>query len=146
MASTDEITNSPKAEIMASSSTPTKIVRYDVFINHCGPDTKQILAATIYRALKLMGLEVFLDEPVDEPELDLGDSIPSQIQHAITTSFLHIAIFSPKYAESPWILEELSLMLKTGQAIIPVFYNVEPSDIHWICKGKGVYAEAFLEL
>ncbi|GLJ16798.1 hypothetical protein SUGI_0289370 [Cryptomeria japonica] len=124
-----------------SSSTPTKKVRYDVFINHRGPDTKKTLAASIYCALKLMGLEAFLDES----ELELGDSIPSEIQEAMTTSFLHIAIFSPRYAESPWCLAELSFMLKTGKKIIPVFYNVDPSDIHWICKGKGSYAKAFSE-
>ncbi|XP_059074493.1 TMV resistance protein N-like [Cryptomeria japonica] len=114
----------------------SKKTRYDVFINHRGPDTKQTLAASIYRALKLMGVSVFLDEP----ELDLGDSIPSEIQHAIATSFLHIAILSPTYAESTWCLEELSLMLKSGHTIIPLFYNVDVKDIRWI---KGSYATAF---
>ncbi|GLJ16856.1 hypothetical protein SUGI_0290500, partial [Cryptomeria japonica] len=145
MARGNEITNSAFAEIMApsaSSSNPTKKVRYDVFINHRGPDTKQTLAASIYRALKLMGLRVFLDEP----ELDLGDSIPSEIQHAIATSFLHIAILSPTYAESTWCLEELSLMLKTGQTIIPLFYNVDINHIRWIRKGDGPYAEAVSKL
>ncbi|GLJ16848.1 hypothetical protein SUGI_0290400 [Cryptomeria japonica] len=141
MAGRNEITKSAFADILApsvsaSSSTPTKSVRYDVFINHRGPDSKQTLAASIYHALKLMGLEVFLDEP----ELDLGDSIPSEIQHAIATSFLHIAILSPRYAESTWCLEELSLMFKTGQTIIPVFYNVDVNDIRWI---KGRYAQEF---
>ncbi|XP_057813546.1 toll/interleukin-1 receptor-like protein [Cryptomeria japonica] len=126
----------------ASSSNPAKKgkrVPFDVFINHRGPDTKHTLAASIYDTLKSMGLEVFLDEP----ELELGDFIPFEIQEAMTTSFLHIAILSPKYAESPWCLAELSFMLKTGRPVIPVFYKVDPGDIRWTAKGKGVYTQAF---
>ncbi|GLJ16851.1 hypothetical protein SUGI_0290450 [Cryptomeria japonica] len=94
-----------------------------------------------------MGLEVFLDEP----ELDLGDSIPCEIQEAMTTSFLHIAILSPRYAESTWCLAELSFMMKQIESgkqinsekhIVPVFYNVDPRDIRWI---KRAYAQAFSE-
>ncbi|GLJ11596.1 hypothetical protein SUGI_0172300 [Cryptomeria japonica] len=130
------------AEIMppsASSSTPTKAVRYDVFINHRGPDTKQNLAASIYGALKPLGIEVFLDEL----ELQLGDCIPSELQYAINTSFLHIAILSPRYAESPWCLEELRLMLRTGKTIIPVFYGVDPGHLR---RMKGPIAQAFSKL
>ncbi|XP_057817452.1 TMV resistance protein N-like [Cryptomeria japonica] len=129
--------NGPFGKIMPpSSSTTIKSVWYDVFINHRGPDTKQTLAASIYSALKPLGVEVFLDEP----ELQLGDSIPFELQYAITTSFLHIVILSPRYAESTWCLQELSLMLKTGQKVILVFYNVDISDIRYI---KGNYAKAF---
>ncbi|GLJ23046.1 hypothetical protein SUGI_0434910 [Cryptomeria japonica] len=123
----------------SSSSKPRKRVPCDIFINHRGPDTKHTLATSIYHTLKPMGLEVFLDDL----ELELGDFIPSEIQDAMTNSFLHIAIISPKYAESPWCLAELSFALKSGKKIIPVFYKVDPSDIRWIAKGKGVYSDAF---
>ncbi|GLJ16696.1 hypothetical protein SUGI_0286820 [Cryptomeria japonica] len=132
---------STAASTSASSSCPPKRARYDVFINHRGPDTKKTLAASIYDTLKPLGVEVFLDEA----ELELGDSIPSEIQEAMKSSFLHIAILSPRYAESPWCLAELSVMVNTGKPIIPVFYNVDPSKIHWICQGKGIYAEDFSE-
>ncbi|XP_059072403.1 probable 2' cyclic ADP-D-ribose synthase BdTIR [Cryptomeria japonica] len=140
MARGNEITNSAFTEMLPPSvsfSSPKEGVSYEVFISHRGPDTKETLAASIYHALKLMGLQVFLDKP----EFELGNSIPSKILEAICTSFLHVAILSPGYAESTWCLEELSLMLKTGQTIIPVFYNVNPSDIHWISKEP--FAEAF---
>ncbi|KAH9294300.1 hypothetical protein KI387_040493 [Taxus chinensis] len=58
---------------------------------------------------------------------------------------LHIAIFSEKYAESPWCLAELLFMLKTGTPIVPVFYYVDPADLRWVDKGKGGYAPSFLE-
>ncbi|GLJ34263.1 hypothetical protein SUGI_0688580 [Cryptomeria japonica] len=61
----------------------------------------------------------------------------------MSSAGLHIAIFSQKYAESPWCLAELSFMLKTGTPIIPVFYHIKPDDLRWVGKGKGCYAPAF---
>ncbi|XP_059074491.1 disease resistance protein RUN1 isoform X2 [Cryptomeria japonica] len=37
-------------------------------------------------------------------------------------------------------------MLKTGQTIIPLFYNVDINHIRWIRKGDGPYAEAISKL
>ncbi|XP_059063965.1 disease resistance protein RPV1-like isoform X2 [Cryptomeria japonica] len=141
MATPNETTNAFEEVVppSASSSKPGKRVPCDVFINHRGPDTKHTLATSLYHALKSMGLEVFLDQP----ELELGDFIPSEIQDAMTTSFLHIAILSPKYADSPWCLAELSFMLKSGNTIIPVFYEVDPGAIRWTAQEKGVYTDAF---
>eukprot|EP01018_Ginkgo_biloba_P040332 Gb_01678 [translate_table: standard] len=84
-----------------------------------------------------MGLRVFLDSE----ELQLGDDLPIAIQDAMRSASLHIAIFSKRYAESPWCLAELSYMLKSGGKIILVFYDVEPSDLRYI--KKGAYPHAF---
>ncbi|XP_059072545.1 disease resistance protein RPV1 isoform X2 [Cryptomeria japonica] len=112
----------------AASSSATPLLRppasFDVFINHCGVDAKYTLATTIFHKLTALGLSVFLDGH----SLNLGDVIPAQIQEAIRTATLHIAIFSVNYADSPWCLAELSSMLKTGNRIIP---------------RKGIYAPAF---
>ncbi|XP_057839989.2 disease resistance protein RUN1 isoform X2 [Cryptomeria japonica] len=127
----------------AASSSATPLLRppasFDVFINHCGVDAKYTLATTIFHKLTALGLSVFLDGH----SLHLGDVIPAQIQEAIRTATLHIAIFSVKYADSPWCLAELSSMLKTGNRIIPVFYHVDPSDLRWVAQGNGIYARAF---
>ncbi|GLJ27313.1 hypothetical protein SUGI_0536060 [Cryptomeria japonica] len=53
---------------------------------------------------------------------------------------LHIAIFSKKYAESRWCLDELSFMFRTGTRIVPIFYYIDIGDVRY---AKGVYAEAF---
>ena len=111
----------------------------DIFINHRGSDVKHTLAAAIYHKLHSMGLHVFLDVEALEP----GDIMPAEIQGAISSASLHIAIFSPNYAQSPWCLAELSFMLKTGAKIIPIFYHVEPSDLRWIDRREGMYANAF---
>ncbi|XP_057827560.2 disease resistance protein RPV1 [Cryptomeria japonica] len=110
---------------------------YDVFRNHRGPDVKKTLAEAIYRHLSAFNLRVFLDQK----ELRMGDFLPAAIQHALASCKIHIAIFSPGYAESPWCLAELSFMLKTRAKVIPVFYDVQPSQARYIQTGP--YAKAF---
>ncbi|XP_057856507.2 disease resistance protein Roq1-like [Cryptomeria japonica] len=122
---------------VAPYSVPKSTEPWDIFINHRGSDMKYTLATTIYDKLHSMGLHVFLDEA--------GDCIPAEIQHAITSATLQIAIFSVNYAQFPFCLAELSFMLKTGKRIIPIFYHVDPSDLRWIGQGKGKYAPAFSE-
>ncbi|KAH9289193.1 hypothetical protein KI387_033310, partial [Taxus chinensis] len=124
------------------SSTLTGKAPYDVFIHHRGRDVKHKLASTIYYTLKRLGVRAFLDQE----ELDLGDSIPIALQQAIQGASVHIAILSKNYAQSPWCLAELSLMLKTDAPIIPVFYYVQPGDLRWVAKGKGIYAKDFYQL
>jgi Cdc6-like AAA superfamily ATPase len=115
---------------------------YDVFINHRGPDVKKTFASHLYRRLLSHGLRPFLDIE----EQNEGDDIATQIEAAIATASVHVAIFSPRYAESRWCLEELVLMLHSGAVILPVFYHVKPSELRWT-KGKyGVYAQALQEL
>eukprot|EP01018_Ginkgo_biloba_P022024 Gb_08581 [translate_table: standard] len=122
-----------------SQSSATDHQLYDVFINHRGPDVKKTLALSIYKILKDKGLQVFLDSE----EFRYGDDLPDRIQDAIRNATLHIAIFSPNYAQSPWCLAELSFMLKTGAKIIPLFYQVAPFDVRHI--QKGAYADAFVQ-
>ncbi|XP_059065162.1 probable 2' cyclic ADP-D-ribose synthase BdTIR [Cryptomeria japonica] len=112
---------------------------YDAFINHRGPDIKESGASEIYNCVQVMGYRPFLDQP----ELQLGDPIPSTIQNAVNTSTVQISIFSPRYTESPWCLDELLLMLKTKARFIPVFCDVKPSDLRY--PHKGVYGRALGE-
>eukprot|EP00253_Pinus_taeda_P021417 PITA_21417 len=110
---------------------------YEVFLNHRGPDVKEGLATDIYNGLKKLGLAVFLDQP----ELQRGEKLKPQIEGAIRTASVHVAIFSPKYAQSSWCLDELVLMLESGSTIIPVFYEVEPADLRYTRGGDRVYAK-----
>ncbi|KAH9288601.1 hypothetical protein KI387_032718, partial [Taxus chinensis] len=110
---------------------------YDVFINHRGPDVKDTLVTQFYNSLRELGISAFLDSK----EKELGNSLPSTIETAIRSAAVHIAIFSKKYAESPWCLAELVLMLQSKAKIVPVFYDVQPWELRHI--EKGVYADAF---
>jgi hypothetical protein len=126
---------------MVSSSASLSYPPYDVFINHRGPDVKNTFASHLYRRLLDRGLRVFLDRE----ELEEGENISSQIKAAIRVASVHIAIFSPNYAQSSWCLDELVLMKNSGATILPVFFNVEPSVVRHTVK-NGAYAEALREL
>ncbi|KAH9303672.1 hypothetical protein KI387_008076 [Taxus chinensis] len=73
-----------------------------IFINHRGPDVKKTLASLIHRELNKFGLHVFLDKQ----ELQTGYLLTPAITEAITSASVHIAIFSPRYAESACDLGE----------------------------------------
>lgn len=77
---------------------------------------------------------------MDKSELQEGENITPQIESAIRTARVHIAIFSPRYAESTWCLKELELMLESSATIIPVFYGVRPSELRWTQGETGLYA------
>lgn len=73
----------------------------------------------------------------------MANTLTSQLQEAIKTASIHVAIFSPGYADSEWCLNELVLMVESRAPIIPVFYNVQPTDLrHTQDKDKGKYAES----
>ena len=113
---------------------------YDVFINHRGPDVKRTLASLIYHRLESHGLRVFLDKH----ELQGGDSLIPAIKSAISSASVQIAIFSKTYAQSAWCLNELLWMLDSHPSkMIPIFYDIQPSDLRYV--DKGAYAEAFQE-
>ncbi|GLJ33322.1 hypothetical protein SUGI_0670360 [Cryptomeria japonica] len=114
------------------------LILYDVFINHRGPDVKGTLATQFYNSLEQLGIRAFLDSQ----EKELGNSFPSTIETAIRSAKVHIAIFSQRYAESPWCLAELVLMLESKAKIIPVFCEVEPWELRHIERGR--YADAFI--
>ncbi|GLJ57083.1 hypothetical protein SUGI_1293690 [Cryptomeria japonica] len=112
---------------------------YDVFINHRGLDVKLTLATQLYNSLEQLGIRAFLNSQ----EKELENSFPSNVETAIRSAKVHIAIFSPRYAESPWCLAELLLMLESKAKIIPVYYKVKPSDLRYIQSGH--YHDAFFE-
>ncbi|GLJ33961.1 hypothetical protein SUGI_0683150 [Cryptomeria japonica] len=131
----------PLASASVTSSSRTKHMPYQVFINHCGQDVKETLASRIYNSLEGTGVRVFLDKT----ELNHGDFFPLAIEAAMRSASFHIAIFSEHYAQSPWCLAELAFMIEIGETIVPVFYHVEPFDLRWAIKGKGKYADALSE-
>ena len=102
---------------------------------------KKTFASHLYRRLISYGLRVFLDYQ----ELQEGEELTGQIKGAIRTASIHVAIFSPTYADSNWCLDELLFMLESGAPIIPVFHHVEPADLRWT-QGEGVYARSLRNL
>ncbi|XP_059063904.1 disease resistance protein Roq1-like [Cryptomeria japonica] len=113
---------------------------YDAFISHRGPDVKHTLAKQLYDLLKARKCRAFLYRE----EIEGGDSIPAAIHNAICSSVVQIAIFSRRYAESSWCLDELVLMLEQTDALfIPVFYDVQPWELGDIENEQSQYSAAF---
>ncbi|GLJ08063.1 hypothetical protein SUGI_0080700 [Cryptomeria japonica] len=127
---------------MSSSNSSSRYLvpstEYEVFINHRGADTKQSLASFIYYNLQNRGFKMFLDKLSLRP----GQYTPQAITCAIRSASVHVVILSPKYAQSEWCLDELLLIIQTGAPIVPVFWEIRPSDVRMEDE-NGVYARAF---
>ncbi|PRQ59962.1 putative TIR domain, winged helix-turn-helix DNA-binding domain-containing protein [Rosa chinensis] len=126
--------------MMASSSSPSgDPCEYDVFLSFRGEDTRKIFAGHLYRALQHKAIRAF----IDSEELEKGNNI-SELLTYIEKSRLSIVVLSRNYAFSTWCLKELVKILdcmdKKKQMVLPIFYDVDPSDLR---KIKGKYAEAF---
>ncbi|KAG0576081.1 hypothetical protein KC19_5G054000 [Ceratodon purpureus] len=110
---------------------------YDVFLNHRGPDVKGGFIAHLRDALRLAGLNPFLDKT----SLVKGNQALKSIDDALKVAKVHIAVVSRRYAESKYCLSELAAMMRSGKPVIPVLYNVEPAELRRVEKGS--FAAAF---
>lgn len=124
---------SPKA---AFSTSPR---RYQVFLSFRGIDVRKTFIGHLYKALDHAGFHPFMDEH----GIEKGADIRSELEKAIRETRISIIVFSKNYASSKCCLEELVMILKrrsSGHVVIPVFYDVDPSEVrHQI----GSFKEAF---
>jgi hypothetical protein len=114
---------------------------YDVFLSTFkDEDTYKNFTHSLYAALKRVGIRTFLDEEV----LPGGDNIVTAVLNTIRRSRISIVVFSKGYASSSWCLDELVEIVHCkntkGQALLPIFYYVDSSDIH---KQTETFWEAF---
>ncbi|TQD89200.1 hypothetical protein C1H46_025245 [Malus baccata] len=116
--------------------------KYDVFISFRGKDTGLGFTSHLQAALLQKKIETYMDY-----SLRRGEEIGSALAEAIEKSTVSVIIFSKNYASSAWCLDELVHILKCkeryGQTVVPVFYDVNPSDVR---KQHGSYADAFAGL
>ncbi|KAL5054275.1 hypothetical protein RYX36_034957 [Vicia faba] len=103
----------------------------DVFINHRGIDTKRNLAGLLYDRLTKMGVKSFLDSKNMKP----GDRLFDHIDRGILGCKVGVAVFSPTYCDSYFCLHELSLLMESKKKVIPIFYDVKPSEL--VVKDNG---------
>ncbi|XP_059069743.1 disease resistance protein RUN1-like isoform X1 [Cryptomeria japonica] len=111
--------------------------RFDVFLSFRGPDTRERFVRRLYDALVQEGIRTFLDQE----SLKKGDHIPTSLERGITESRICIPIFSKNFPQSKWCLKEVSLMVKSGVKICPLFYDVLPTVLR--CRDGSEYAEYF---
>ncbi|XP_057818926.2 disease resistance protein TAO1-like [Cryptomeria japonica] len=112
---------------------------YDVFLSFRGEDVRRTFVDHLYVSLKNAGVNAFLDSH----NIKRQDETRSAIQETIDNSEILIPIFSKKFADSHWCLDEVAHMCRANGIIIPLFYDVKPTELRnpW----KGAYAKAFEE-
>ncbi|XP_039167564.1 uncharacterized protein LOC120292974 [Eucalyptus grandis] len=110
---------------------------YEVFLSFRGPDSRAGFTDFLYTNLKDVGICTFRDDE----ELRVGEEFAPELLQAINQSKISIPIFSKGYASSVWCLKELVQMVscqKAGrQKIMPIFYDVAPSEVRHQTGGYG---------
>ncbi|KAK3220534.1 hypothetical protein Dsin_014504 [Dipteronia sinensis] len=116
--------------LIPSSSSNTCQSKYDVFLSFRGGDTRNKFTSHLHRALDDKKIKTYIDY-----ELKSGDKISPSLLKAIEESQVSIIIFSQDYASSRWCIEELVKILECRQnhqqIVIPVFYEIDPSDVRY---------------
>nr|AFA41488.1 N-like putative resistance gene 3 [Solanum tuberosum] len=117
--------------------------KYVVFLSFRGKDTRKTFTVHLYEGLKNRGILTFQDDK----RLEQGDSIPEELMKAIEKSQIALVAFSRNYATSRWCLNELVKIMEckeeeNGQAIILIFYDVDPSHVR---NQSESFAVAFAE-
>ncbi|XP_020420373.1 disease resistance protein RML1A isoform X2 [Prunus persica] len=129
-----------KASSSSSPSSSSKRWKYQVFLSFRGEDTRKGFTGHLHAALSDAGIRAFLDDN----ELKRAEFIKTQLEQAIDGSMISIIVFSKSYADSSWCLDELVKIMecreRLGQQVIPLFYNVDASDVR---KQTGRFAQAF---
>ncbi|XP_042965806.1 disease resistance protein RPV1-like isoform X3 [Carya illinoinensis] len=123
----------------ASSSSLSSFTRwwtYDVFLSFRGEDTRQNFTAHLHQALDQKKINTYIDY-----KLPRGEEISEELLKAIESSRISIVILSKNYASSTWCLDELVKMLECKkikqQKVLPVFYDVNPTEVRHQREGFG---------
>ena len=102
---------------------------YDVFLNFKGDDTRNGFISHLHQALCNAGFYTFFDY-----YLQRGEDVSAQLLKTIELSMISIVVLSENYVSSTWCLDELIVSIlkckKNGQFVLPVFYKVDPSEVH----------------
>ncbi|CAL1363320.1 unnamed protein product [Linum trigynum] len=118
--------------------------RHEVFVSFRGEDTRRGFTSHLCDALSdKLGISLVYK---DEFSLEKGASIAPELLKAIERSRIAVVVLSKNYASSTWCLDELVHILHCWREnelrVVPVFYDVEPSDVRKQKNGSS-FGEAF---
>ncbi|XP_020424061.1 disease resistance-like protein CSA1 isoform X2 [Prunus persica] len=129
-----------KASSSSSLSSSSKRWEYHIFLSFRGEDTRNGFTSHLHKALESRGYDVFMDED----DLQVGQVIKPELLQAIEKSKISVIVFSTRYADSSWCLDELVKIMECrrtlNQIVLPIFYKVDPSDVR---KQTGTLASDF---
>ncbi|XP_059313473.1 disease resistance protein RUN1-like [Lycium ferocissimum] len=113
------------------------ICSYHVFLSFRAQDTGKTFTDHLHRNLVRAGFHVFKCDD------DNGVDLKSKLRKGIEKSKMSVIVLSQNYASSERCLDELVMILEQkrnfGHIVLPVFFNVDPSDVR---KQKGSFGEA----
>ncbi|CAI0453482.1 unnamed protein product [Linum tenue] len=107
---------------------------YDVFLCFRG-ETRGSFTSHVMAALSDKKIRTFIDTMLGK-----GESI-AELLSVLKRSAVSVIIFSERFADSPWCLDEVATIARSmkefGHRVIPVFYNVDPSEVDGDTKSVG---------
>ncbi|XP_010536628.1 PREDICTED: disease resistance protein LAZ5-like [Tarenaya hassleriana] len=121
---------------MAATSSYS-VPQHKVFINFRGDELRNNFLAHLKRALKSGGINAFVDED-DGVGKDIND-----LFQRIQESRIALVIFSSRYTESKWCLNELVKIKECNLVIVPIFYKL---DVNTVKKLEGDFGRRFWDL
>lgn len=115
--------------------------QYQVFINFRGDELRNSFVGFLVKAMRLEKINVFTDE------VEVRGTNLNYLFRRIEESRVAVAIFSERYTESCWCLDELVKMkdqMKQGKlVVVPVFYRLDATA----CKRLvGAFGDNFRNL
>lgn len=122
---------------MASSSSHN--LKYDVFPSFSGQDVRKNFLSHLLQVFETKGITTFTDNDISG-----GQLISDGLVQGIRESRISIVVLSKNYVSSIWNLNELVEIANSkeylSQKVIPIFYDVDPSDVR---KQTGEFGERF---
>ncbi|TQE00586.1 hypothetical protein C1H46_013830 [Malus baccata] len=113
----------------SSSSTTFSSSPYDVFLSFSGEDTRKTFTDHLYWTMKDASIDFFME---DSESVRRGENMTEKVKQIIEGSRVSVIVFSSRYADSIWCLEELVQIMecrrKVKQIVLPIFYDLSPSD------------------
>ncbi|GAU46781.1 hypothetical protein TSUD_351800 [Trifolium subterraneum] len=132
--------SSPSSQSSFSSSSGSRVT-HGVFINFSPKDNSDIFVYDLDVAFAKAGIESYTDY-----QLDMGNEL--ELEELLEDAHISILVFSQNYTESSSCLNEMQQIMEYrrnhGHMVMPVFYNVDPSDVRHQrgAFGKKLHATA----
>ncbi|XP_023638324.1 uncharacterized protein LOC17885118 isoform X2 [Capsella rubella] len=113
--------------LMRATDSPTQAKVHQVFINFRGEELRNNFVSHLADALERHRIKLFIDT-YEQRGKDLNNLFVR-----IEESSIALAIFSTRYPESSWCMDELVKMKERMDlrklSVIPIFYKVEADDV-----------------
>ncbi|KAL1194349.1 Disease resistance protein RML1B [Cardamine amara subsp. amara] len=109
--------------------------RYNVFPSFHGQDVRKTFLSHLRNQFDSNGITMF-----DDQGMERSQTIALALIRAIRESRISVVVLSKNYASSSWCLNELVEIMECKNIVMPIFYQVDPSEVR---KQTGDFGKAF---